>query len=154
MTTDYVRDHPRNHPSPKKLTQASASENPKPEKPFRNPRIHNDLISLYAMFFKVHKNMNKYLRITILEQEVMNAISLTMRLTIEVNTARKLAAGGSTDMIKITSQMIAHMENIKAFTHLLWKLKAITDGFFTQVAAKTDEIAKQIHGWQKFLLAK
>jgi hypothetical protein len=47
-----------------------------------------------------------------------------------------------------------HLENIRAFTVLLWKLKAITEGFFIQVTARSEEFSKQIVGWENYLAAQ
>ena len=121
---------------------------------YRNPKIHADLLGLYVKFFAVHQNMSKYLRVAILEKEVLEAISSAMRLTIQVNGMRTNAPATVTDTLLYdkTSQMRAYIENIKAFTTLLWQLKAFSEGFFIDAMAHIEGIAKQVGGWQKFLL--
>jgi hypothetical protein len=49
-------------------------------------------------------------------------------------------------------ELRSHLENIKAFTVLLWRTKAISEGFFIQVSASAEEISKQIVGWEKYLI--
>jgi hypothetical protein len=43
------------------------------------------------------------------------------------------------------------VENIKAFTTLLWKTKAISEGFFLTAMSLVEEISKQVVGWEKKL---
>ena len=124
-----------------------------PTSDYRNPKIHSDLISLYTQYFGVHKNMSKYLRIAILEGEILGSISTMMRLTIQVNVMKGAgqAVSGRDVMAKI-HELRSHVENIKSFSILLWKTKGITEGFFIGVMANIEEIGKQIAGWEKYLL--
>ena len=125
-----------------------------PNQDYRNPKIHSDLMLLYVKFFGVHQNMSKYLRVAILEKEVLEAVSMTMRLTIQVNAMRvQTPPAPSTAILEKTGLMRSYVENIKAFTTLLWQLKAFSEGFFIDAMAHIEGISKQIGGWQKFLLA-
>jgi len=101
------------------------------QRQFQNPKIHSDLCTLYRRFFMIHKNMSKYLRVTILEQEILQAISNAMKITIEINITRppesfdmprQHIVYGMKEKLK---KLRALIENIKAFTTLLWQLKAL-----------------------------
>ena len=124
-----------------------------PPSQYQNPKLHSDLLALYTRFFSVHKNMAKYLRISILEQEVLGAISAMMRITIHINVmkARQQAAPAKAELLNKLYELRGYVENLKAFTTLLWNTKAISDGFFLDVMSDIEAIAKQIAGWQKFL---
>ena len=122
---------------------------------FRNPKIHADLMGLYVKFFYVHRNMNKYFRIAILEKEIMAGISNAMRLTIEVNVMKSASRPISPHLIlEKTDSIRGYIENIRAFTTLLWHLKAISEGFFIDATSHIESISKQITGWQRFLVNK
>ena len=120
-----------------------------PTSDYRNPKIHSDLIGLYTQYFGVHKNMSKYLRIAILESEILGSISTMMRLTIQINVMKGAgqAVTGRDVMAKI-HELRSHVENIKSFSILLWQTKGITEGFFLGVMANIEEIA----GWEKYLV--
>ncbi|NDG28384.1 MAG: hypothetical protein EB120_14550, partial [Proteobacteria bacterium] len=70
---------------------------------FQNPKIHSDLLQIFREFFGVHRNMGKYFRIT-----------------IEINTMKNTGELGRTALFEKTSSLRAQIENIKAFTTLLW----------------------------------
>ena len=119
---------------------------------YRNPRIHSDLLGLYVKFFAMHRNMSKYLRVAILEKEVLEAISTAMRLTIQVNGMKaQIPPPSIAAILEKTGQMRSYVENIKAFTTLLWQVKAFSEGFFIDTMAHIEGISKQIAGWQKYL---
>ncbi|MCX6106003.1 MAG: hypothetical protein NTY08_09255 [Proteobacteria bacterium] len=124
-----------------------------PNSDYRNPKIHSDLISLYTQYFGVHKNMSKYLRIAILESEILGSISSMMRLTIQINVMKSSAqvVSGRDVMAKI-HELRSHVESIKSFSILLWQTKGITEGFFLGVMANIEEIGKQVAGWEKYLV--
>ena len=124
-----------------------------PTSDYRNPKIHSDLIGLYTQYFGVHKNMSKYLRIAILESEILGSISTMMRLTIQINVMKGAgqAVTGRDVMAKI-HELRSHVENIKSFSILLWQTKGITEGFFLGVMANIEEIGKQVAGWEKYLV--
>ena len=61
-------------------------------------------------------------------------------------------AAPSAAILEKTGLMRSYVENIKAFTTLLWQLKAFSEGFFIDAMAHIEGISKQIAGWQKFLL--
>lgn len=119
---------------------------------YRNPQIHSDLMGLFRRFFDKHRSMKKYLRLTILEREILSRITEAMRLTIEINSCKNVL---DTSYIYVrTNTLRAHLENIKAFTHLLWDMRRVSEGFYVLVSAEIEGISKQIAGWQKHLLKK
>ena len=124
-----------------------------PNQDYRNPKIHSDLMLLYVKFFGVHQNMSKYLRVAILEKEVLEAISTVMRLTIQVNGLKGQLSADASTVLERTGLMRSYIENIKSFTTLLWQVKAFSEGFFVDAMSQIEGISKQIAGWQKFLLA-
>ncbi len=119
-------------------------------KSFHNPKIHYDLMILFQVFFSIHKNMSKYLRINILEREILGKISTCMELTITANHLRS-AAHSISSSIEIIYQIQAHVENIKAFTLLLYKTGELKEGFFVQGLSRIEDISKQLSGWRKYL---
>ncbi len=136
---------PINHPTPKTPPHRTAKD-------YQNPKIHSDLITLYTRYFDIHRNMSKYLRIAILEAEILGSISTMMRLTIQVNVMKAAAIKPSpAAILGKMHELRGHIENIKAFSTLLWKTKAISEGFFIQVMASTEDISRQIVGWEKYL---
>jgi hypothetical protein len=130
------------------MQQAAAAE-----RDYRNPKIHSDLLNLYTRFFGVHQNMSKYLRIAILEGEILRSISLAMRLTIQINVMKTTPSSSIThDLLAKLHDLRSLVENIKAFTTLLWKTKAISEGFFLTAMSLVEEISKQVVGWEKYLI--
>ena len=121
---------------------------------YGHPKIHSDLIELYRRFFAVHRNMSKYLRIALLEREILEAISNAMRLTIEINITRPEGGEEMSEMKRKIKILRALIENIKVFTTLLWQLKALSEGFFIDAMATIEGISKQIIGWERFLTQK
>ena len=101
----------------------------------------------------MHKNMSMYLRIAILESEILGSISTMMRLTIQVNVMK--AAGQTVsgrDVLAKIHELRSHVQNIKSFSILLWQTKGITEGFFLGAMANIEEIGKQVAGWEKYLV--
>lgn len=119
---------------------------------YRNPKIHSDLMRLFCKFFAVHRSMNKYLRIVILESEILDRIAEAMRLTIEINAYK--AAANTAYVYERTNVLRAHLENIKAFALMLWDMRAISEGFYVIVTADLELISKQVAGWQRHLLTR
>ncbi len=123
-----------------------------PSGDFRNPKIHSDLLALYTRFFQIHRNMSKYLRISILEKEILGSLSEMMRLTIEINVMKSsLAKPPLSEVLSKLQRLRAYVENIKAFSTLLWQTKGITEGFFLGSMAQIESISKQIVGWERYL---
>jgi len=118
---------------------------------FQNPKIHSDLLQIFREFFAVHRNMGKYLRITVLEKEILEKLTSCMRVTIEINTMKNIGGEGRISLFEKTSFIRAQIENIKAFTTLLWQNKSLSDGFYLHIQAKLEEVSKQVAGWQKYL---
>jgi len=96
--------------------------------------------------------MSKYLRITILESEILGALSSMMRTTIHINVMKGSQVKPTLhELLTKIHELRSYLENIKAFTVLLWRTKAISEGFFIQVSTSSEEISKQIVGWEKYL---
>lgn len=110
-------------------------------------------MALFQTFFSIHKNMNKYLRINILEREILGKISTCMELAIKANHLKNSTstANAISSSIEILYQIQSHVENIKSFTLLLYRSQALTEGFFMQNLARVEDISKQLSGWRKYL---
>lgn len=74
-----------------------------------------------------------------------------LRITIEMNTIENIGGEGRISLFEKTSFIRAQIENIKAFTTLLWQNKSLSDGFYLHIQAKLEEVSKQVAGWQKYL---
>jgi len=121
---------------------------------FQNPKIHSDLLQIFREFFGVHRNMGKYLRITVLEKEILEKLTACMRVTIEINTMKNKGGEVQAVLFEKTRTIRAQLENINAFTTLLWQNKSLSDGFYLQIQAKLEEVSKQVAGWQKWLASR
>lgn len=97
--------------------------------------------------------MSKYLRISILEQEILGSLSAMMRLTIQVNVIKASPLGFPiTEVAAKLHELRAYAENIKGFSTLLWRSKALSEGFYLRAMAEIENISKQIAGWEKYLI--
>ena len=75
-----------------------------------------------------------------------------MRITIHINVMKaRQAAPAKAELLNKLYELRGYVENLKAFTTLLWNTKAISDGFYLNVMSDIEGIAKQIAGWQRFL---
>jgi hypothetical protein len=96
--------------------------------------------------------MSKYLRIAILEQEMLGTISTMMRLTIHINVMKSAVyKSPPTDILAKLHELRSHMEKLKAFSILLWKTRAVGEEFFLGIMASLEAISKQIVGWEKYI---
>lgn len=105
---------------------------------------------LFKLLYTRHRHTEKYIRIIILERQILHPITECMRLTIMLNAQKDRAT--SEYILSLTNSMRGYIENIKSFLLVLLELHQISDGFYMDTIIRIEEISREIAGWQKYLL--
>jgi hypothetical protein len=121
-----------------------------PAKPYDNPRLYSDTVSLITMLIKKHKGMDRTFRILFMEQKIYPLLTSVMEDSLKMQFASHPEKKSQIDMF---DKMRVSLEIVKSYLTICFESKQISQTFYLQVYRKTEEISKQALGWKNHTLS-
>lgn len=111
------------------------------------PKIFYDLMFLFEKINSANKNINRYERLTIIEPYILDNIASAMKKVSK--TAKEIKAKISASAT--LSEAVEDLETAREFFMFFSQTKKLNynQNFILETNLNFENIAKQLHGWQR-----
>ena len=123
------------------------------EREFKHPQIFSDVLSLFQIYYPVHNNLPKPFRYAVGEQ-VLAELAACMRSIVLANAVDKHSRAGCAEGVGHIHRVRAGVEVVRGFFLMGWRLKLVSHGALTELAARLEAIGKQAARWQQWFEAR
>lgn len=120
------------------------------DKEFKHPQIFADLLLLNQLYYPMHNNLPKPFRFSVGER-ILAELADCLRHVILANAVDKKTTEGRAQGALHVRHVRAGVEVIRGFLLLAWKLKMLSHGGLTELAARLEAISKQAARWEQWL---
>jgi hypothetical protein len=119
------------------------------ESDFKHPQIFADMLTLCQLYYPLHNNLPKPFRFAVGER-ILAEMAECLRLIVLANSADKKSTGGCAEGAGCIRRVRAAVEVIRGFLLLAWKLRFVSHGALTDLAARLEAISKQAARWEQW----
>lgn len=116
-------------------------------KQFKHPKIFYDLLSVYKMYYGIHKNLPKIFRVTV-GSYIMEELSEGMKIVVMSNIKKN--EEDFEQGYKLLKNLRGRVEVLRAYFLIAWEMKFISHGAFAELNEKLEEISKEVVGWHEW----
>lgn len=114
-------------------------------KQYENPKLYSDTVLLLNSLLQKHKGMDRTFRILFMEQKIYPLLTSVMEEALLLQFSSYDEKRNMSDIFK---KMRISLEITKSYLTLCFDNKQISQNFYLHVYRKTEEISKQVLGWQ------
>lgn len=116
---------------------------------FKHPRVYDDLLQFYRMYWETHRHLPRPYKLTTGEA-ILTEITECVRKIILANQVNKNEHADRKQAAGMLSEVRASLVVIRGMLTLGWGMKFISHGAFMILTTQLDSVEKQItrwHGW-------
>lgn len=122
-------------------------------KPFKHPKIYDDLVLLYHFYHNQHERFPKSFRFTTGER-ILNQLDDCMHMVIECNLLDKTNHAQCELAVEKLRSVRSTLIVVRSFLHNAWRLKVVSHKALTEFHIRLDVIEKQVTKWQQWFVQK
>ncbi|OCG38415.1 four helix bundle protein [Gilliamella sp. Gris1-4] len=120
---------------------------------FVQPKIFNDLVTLYQCYWQTHCHLPKSFKFTTGEA-ILTELTEAIRFAVLSNIVDRDNIEECQSAVKQLQLIRASLDVIKGLLCVGWKMKMISHGAFASFNQSIDNIQKQTTGWQRWFMAQ
>lgn len=116
---------------------------------FKHPQVFADLLTVFQMYYPMHQNLPKPLRLSVGER-VLQELTQCLRLVVLANGVDKQCPQARSGGAAYLRELRAGVEVVRGMLLLCWKMKALSHGALTALAVRLESVSKQAARWQQW----
>lgn len=119
------------------------------EQEFKHPQIFADILVFCQLYYQIHNGMPKPFRFAVGER-ILGGLAECLRLIVLANAVDKKSEAGRAEGAAHVRRVRGGIEVVRGFLMLAWKLRFVSHGALTELAARLEGISRQAARWQQW----
>jgi hypothetical protein len=116
---------------------------------FKHPQIFADTLVLCQVYYPLHNSLPKPFRFAVGER-ILSELAECLRTIVLANMVDKSQAQGRAQGAAAVGTLRAHLEVVRAFFLMAWKLRFVSHGAITELTLRLERVSRQASRWQQW----